>query len=74
MYVIGIAGGIGAGKSVVSRVLRSKGHEVYDCDSEARRMMEASDLLKDDIAARLGLLHIGRRFARPQGDREVHIR
>lgn len=54
MYVIGIAGGIGAGKSVVSRVLRSKGHEVYDCDSEARRMMEASDLLKADIAARLG--------------------
>lgn len=54
MYVVGIAGGIGAGKSVVSRVLRSKGHEVYDCDSEARSMMEASDLLKADIAARLG--------------------
>lgn len=36
----GITGGIGAGKSVVSRMLRLAGKEVYDCDSEARRLME----------------------------------
>lgn len=54
MRVIGITGGIGAGKSVVSRVLRSKGFEVYDCDFEARRIMEESDELKSAIAARLG--------------------
>lgn len=54
MAVIGITGGIGAGKSVVSRVLRCKGFTVYDCDSEARRLMEESDELKRDIACRLG--------------------
>lgn len=52
--VIGITGGIGAGKSVVSRILRCKGFEVYDCDMEARALMEASELLKQDISAELG--------------------
>lgn len=36
---IGITGGIGAGKSVVARILRCNGFEVYDCDSEAKRIM-----------------------------------
>ena len=38
--MIVIAGGIGAGKSVVARILRLKGFGVFDCDLEARRMME----------------------------------
>lgn len=37
--VIGIAGGIGSGKSTVSRILRLKGYEVYDCDYEAKQLM-----------------------------------
>lgn len=37
-----ITGGIGAGKSVVSRILRLRGVAVYDCDTEARRIMEES--------------------------------
>lgn len=49
-YIIGIAGGIGSGKSVVSRMLRLMGHAVYDCDSEARRLMEGSDAILDFIA------------------------
>ena len=36
---IGITGGIGSGKSVVSRILRCNGYKVYDCDSEAKRIM-----------------------------------
>lgn len=55
--VIGITGGIGVGKSVVSRILRLKGYPVYDCDMEARRLMENNpeviasliELLGDDI-------------------------
>ncbi len=39
--VTAITGGIGAGKAVVSRILRAMGHEVYDSDSEARRLMDA---------------------------------
>lgn len=47
--LIGITGGIGAGKSVVSRLLRLKGYKVYDCDSEAKKLMnkpEAKSLIK----------------------------
>lgn len=40
--IIGITGGIGAGKSVVSRILRLKGFEVYDCDSRASEIMHSS--------------------------------
>lgn len=37
--IIGITGGIGSGKSVVSRILRLNGFAVYDCDYEAKRIM-----------------------------------
>ena len=39
--VVLITGGIGSGKSVVSSILRANGYEVYDCDSEARRLMDS---------------------------------
>lgn len=38
----GICGGIGSGKSVVSRILRLRGEAVYDCDLEAKRIMDSS--------------------------------
>lgn len=51
--IIGITGGIGAGKSVVSRILRLKGFEVYDCDSRASEIMHSSleilNWLKENI-------------------------
>lgn len=40
--LIGICGGIGSGKSVVSRILRLRGEAVYDCDLEAKRIMDTS--------------------------------
>lgn len=40
--IIGICGGIGSGKSVVSRILRLRGESVYDCDLEAKRIMDSS--------------------------------
>lgn len=40
MRLVAITGGIGSGKSVVSDVLRAMGYTVYDCDSEARRLMD----------------------------------
>lgn len=39
--LIAITGGIGSGKSVVSRVLRTMGYPVYDCDSQAKAIMDA---------------------------------
>ena len=39
--LIAITGGIGSGKSVVSRVLGAMGYPVYDCDSQAKAIMDA---------------------------------
>lgn len=41
-----ITGGIGAGKSVISRILRTMGHEVFDCDTEAKLLMDNDDSIK----------------------------
>ncbi len=53
--VIGIAGGIGSGKSVVSRVLRLNGVPVYDCDHEAKRLMEEPEgRIRKELVALFG--------------------
>lgn len=52
--LIGITGGIGAGKSVVSRILRLKGYPVYDCDSRARALMEESEYILNSLCGRFG--------------------
>lgn len=39
---IGITGGIGSGKSYVCHLLGQRGIAVYDCDSEAKRLMSTS--------------------------------
>lgn len=52
--IVGITGGIGSGKSVVSRILRLKGFRVYDCDTEARRLMESDRDVKEGITRILG--------------------
>ena len=52
--LVGITGGIGAGKSVVARVLRILGFPVYDCDMEAKHLMDSDVSLKEEIALRLG--------------------
>lgn len=53
-FVVGITGGIGAGKSIVSRILRCKGFDVYDCDWEARGLMESSESFKAWLAGEFG--------------------
>ena len=50
MKKIGICGGIGSGKSVVSRVLRNLGFDVYDSDSAAKSLMNT------DISVRVALI------------------
>lgn len=39
--VVAVTGGIGSGKSVVCRILRILGYNVFDCDSEAKALMDA---------------------------------
>lgn len=51
-YIIGVTGGIGSGKSVVSRLLRLMGIPVYDCDREAKRLMlENADVRRALVSA-----------------------
>lgn len=52
--MIGITGGIGSGKSVVSRILRLRGLPVYDCDREAKRIMDTSDEVLRALHDRFG--------------------
>lgn len=47
--LIAIVGGIGSGKSVVSRIVSVMGYEVYDCDTRAKRLMDSSDDIKGRI-------------------------
>lgn len=52
--LIGITGGIGAGKSVLSRILRLRGLGVYDCDLRARILMQSAPEIVDALEARYG--------------------
>lgn len=53
MKLIAITGGIGAGKSVVSHILRAMGFEVYDCDSHAKYLMDESSEIKRRICTEI---------------------
>ena len=49
-----ITGGIGSGKSMVSQMLRVMGFPVYDCDSQAMRLIHEDEQLRCEIIALLG--------------------
>ncbi|MCC8038233.1 MAG: dephospho-CoA kinase [Bacteroidales bacterium] len=51
--VIGLTGGIGAGKSVVARCVEAMGNPVYDCDSRAKALMDSRQEILDRIAAEI---------------------
>ncbi len=53
-YIIGVTGGIGSGKSVVSRLLRLMDVPVYDCDSEAKRLMCESEVIRKALIGAVG--------------------
>lgn len=49
MIKIGITGGIGCGKSYICDKLRKEGYPVYDCDTEAKRLMTTSTSIIDGL-------------------------
>jgi dephospho-CoA kinase len=53
-YKIAIIGGIGSGKSVVSRLLTTMGIPVYDCDSRAKHLMNMSPILRSALIEVVG--------------------
>ena len=54
MRLIAITGGIGSGKSVVSRVVRVMGYEVYDCDSRAKSLMTQDSMVRQQLMEAFG--------------------
>lgn len=52
--LIAITGGIGSGKSVVASVLRNMGYQVYDCDLQAKRLMNSSPIIRRQLTTRFG--------------------
>lgn len=54
MQKIGIAGGIGSGKSAVGKILLRLGFEVLDCDLEVHRLYATSSGLRDLLAQNFG--------------------
>ena len=53
---IGIAGGIGSGKSYVAARLAARGITVYDCDTAAKRLMRTSPELRRQLTELIGSL------------------
>ena len=53
-YTIAIVGGIGAGKSIVSRILSTMGYAVYDSDSRAKHLMDKSVDIRKKLCETFG--------------------
>jgi len=49
----GVNGGIGAGKSVVSRILDAMGYPVYDCDSRAKAIMDKDPRIHEQLCRQI---------------------
>lgn len=54
MYKVGITGGIGSGKSTVTRILESLGVAVYIADDRAKGLMANDKELRNALVARFG--------------------
>lgn len=51
---IGITGGIGSGKSYVCNLLQQQGYAVYDCDSAAKRLINTSPEIRQELTKLIG--------------------
>lgn len=52
--IVGLTGGMGAGKSVVASILRCMGYPVYDADAAAKRMYVDDAVVGAAVRARFG--------------------
>ena len=51
---IGITGGIGSGKSYVCKRIKAQGIQVFDCDTEAKKLMRTSQLIRQQLIELIG--------------------
>ena len=54
MKLVGLTGGIGSGKTTVSAMFEKLGVPVYNSDARAKKLMNTSDSLRDEIVELLG--------------------
>jgi dephospho-CoA kinase len=54
MTKIGLTGGIGSGKSVVSSLLEVLGVPVYEADAESKRLVDTSPLIRRELTGLFG--------------------
>lgn len=54
MYIIGLTGGTGSGKTTVSNYLRQKGFEIIDFDLTTRKLQEPGEPALDEIVEAFG--------------------
>ena len=52
---IGVTGGIGSGKSLVSRIFQTLRIPVYDADSRAKKLMTTDGILVEQIKKEFGI-------------------
>ncbi|MEG1643439.1 MAG: dephospho-CoA kinase [Bacteroidales bacterium] len=55
MKTIAITGGIGSGKSVVSKIMLASGYPVYDSDSRAKELTDLIPAIKEKLTALIGM-------------------
>ena len=51
---VALTGGIGSGKSYVAKRLEAHGVHVFDCDKSAKRLMNSSPKIKEELTALVG--------------------
>lgn len=54
MRLIAVTGGIGSGKSMVSRLVQVMGYETYDCDSRAKSLMTGNAMVRQQLTEAFG--------------------
>lgn len=48
-YVIAITGGIGSGKTLISKILQSLGYDIYNCDMMSKMIMDNNKSIKSAL-------------------------
>lgn len=54
MIKVGITGGIGSGKSTICHFFRTLGIPVFEADTEAKRLINSSEAIKNQLIAEFG--------------------
>ena len=66
MLKIGITGGIGSGKSTVSRIVESMGFDVFNSDLEAKKILHLNPVARQELVDLIGSeIYIGSELNKP---------